>query len=151
MTTPPITRPTDVLDKRTHACSALIEAAEPNLITRFLVGQELGVPLVGGLVTGKIFTWSKALSGGLWIPGAAYLEPNAVSFHPDAFYKLGYKNLESICIPLAEVAAVRATRKMLAPAIAVETGDAVLWLRVMWKAKSFADAIENARAAAYAT
>lgn len=144
MTKPPST----YIERRTTTCQALMEAAEPNMIAKFLVGQEIGVPLVGGLVAGKVFEWSKALTGGTWIGGSAYLTEDAVSFFPDMLNKLGFKNLETIHVPLTDVRRARFTMKNLQPAVAVETESATLWLSLYWKPKGFAEAINTAASAA---
>jgi len=140
--------PTSFIERRTTICQALMEAAEPTMIARFLIGQELGVPLVGGLVAGKVFEWSKALAGGTWIGGSAYLTDTEVSFFPDAINKLGFKNLETIHVPLTEVRRARLGMKSLHPAVAVETESATLWLALYWKPKGFAEAINTAVLAA---
>lgn len=144
MTKPPST----YIERRTTTCQALMEAAEPNMIAKFLVGQEIGVPLVGGLVAGKVFEWTKALTGGTWIGGSAYLTEDAVSFFPDMLNKLGFKNLETIHVPLTDMRSARFTMKNLQPAVAVETESATLWLSLYWKPKGFAEAINTAVLAA---
>jgi len=140
--------PATYIERRTTTCQALMEAAEPNMIAKFLVGQEMGVPLVGGLVAGKVFEWSKALTGGTWIGGSAYLTEDAVSFFPDMLNKLGFKNLETIHVPLTDVCRARFTMKNLQPAVAVDTESATLWLSLYWKPKGFAEAINTAANAA---
>ena len=139
--------PTDYIERRTQTCLALIEAAEPTAIGKFLIGRSIGVPLVGGLVAGKAFEIGKAMIGGTWIGGGAYLTAEAVSFHPNTLDSIGFKNLETIRIPLEDIREVRLAIKALHPAVAIETEDATLWLSILLKREAFAEAIRTARAA----
>jgi hypothetical protein len=139
--------PTDFIERRTQTCSALIEAAEPTAIGKFIIGHSLGVPMVGGLVAGKVFEIGKAMIGGTWIGGGAYLTAEAVSFHPNTLDSIGFKNLETIRIPLEEVRAVRLAIKALHPAVAIETEEATLWLSILLKREAFAEATRAAIAA----
>ena len=141
----PMTEPPAAwIERRTRSCQALIETAEPTAALKFVLGQSMGVPLVGGLAAGKVLEISRKWTGGTWVGGAAYLTEDAVSFFPSTLETLGYKNLEPIRAPLEEVRAVRTATKLMLPAVALDAGEATLWLAILWKPKAFADAVRAA-------
>lgn len=132
-----MTKPDNVIDKR--MVNALIKNAEASSAANKLLG---GAGKAGLAVVEKMM-------GGLWVGGTAYLTATTIEFHPNALNKLFHKGGAGmgVVLNLADLTDVTHRFGVATKIIDLTTNDLTLSIRG-YNTKSFAEAIETARAAA---
>ena len=95
-----------------RVCEALIQAAEPNAVLKFLL-RRTKVNIVIGVL--------RRLTGGLWVGGNVYLFQDAVEFRPNGLNKFIHAGDVSWRVPLKEISGVTTSTGFVTKVLTIRT------------------------------